>query len=148
MPVLRFGRSGGIEYRHGSAIVAWRIAVEALAPPLGGRAIVFRRNAMVRRTAGRAVVSVAKERALRAGAVIEAAGPFRSWLGDHTEIDNRAGRGERAIASMERDGAQASAATPVPMQPQLGRRSRRTTRHERRQSRAGQWSHALCREAY
>ena len=145
MPVQR---SGGIEYRHGSAIVAWRIAVEALAPPLGGRAIVFRRNAMVRRTAGRAVVSVAKERALRAGAVIEAAGPFRSWLGDHAEIDNRAGRGRARHCidgarwrAGKRRHARADAAAARTAKP-------RTTRHERRQSRAGQWSHALSREAY
>ena len=41
MPVLRVGRSGGLEHQHGSAIVDRRIAVKALAPPLGRRAIML-----------------------------------------------------------------------------------------------------------
>lgn len=41
MAVLRVGQSAGLEHQHGSATVAQRSAVKALAPPLGRRAIMF-----------------------------------------------------------------------------------------------------------
>jgi len=62
--------------------------VEALAPALGRRAIVFRRDAMWC-VDGRTRRCIRGEgwRALRAGPAIEAARPFRSWFRDHAEIE-------------------------------------------------------------
>ena len=73
---------------------------------------------------------------------------FAPLSGDHAGIDNRAGRGRARHCidgarwrAGKRRHARADAAAARTAKP-------RTTRHERRQSRAGQWSHALCREAY